>query len=580
MIFIALIFQNTLYASLNKLAHPTAGNYPPINPWKPELKINTIAQQSQTVQSGYGINGQIQNSRHLLGSGFRTDPFEPLNQVSFSRFYYRYKSQSTTVVVGSYRIQIGEGITKNKGNSMYRRHTAWAGKSEDWGISENRGFDRSFPIQGLALKLPLINNHQIIASIGKAKLNGKFSDGAISTWYRNGLLTDSFKIANKHNFSCLSSTIAYRFCDKITTVGISTTSYRFSHKTYFSTQPDESSVNWLSSTNRDIQLSDKLPISTMVIPEIWASTTTKNGNLVFFHLTQQFYPIKSNPGNSIKYREFANRGKDLSTGMAVVLGIVVPLDKEQDISFRFQEYGRKFIGIEDALTSVNQGTTEFRCTWQNRITPQLNGNLAIAIMRTSAKSVLNQPMWQPQFQTKWIFNKYKYQFTTTMRLLQLNRTSSRDFEEFDRFTMLEDDFNPTFELNDLLFNRWRFYTHLEIKNSISPTSWAEIHCYYQSEFGKISSCLEWIYQNKIKNTLTIQSGIGAYNAQQTLMVQGLQLAPIQNYIGINQEGLLLFLGVKHKNSHQLSQWLHLQIMQNFADNRRFSARIFATVWFR
>ena len=98
----------------------------PIHPmlkerWSHETKIAFLSQQDNTlIRSGYNLSFKIQNSRTSAGFIGKTDPYEPLNSIAFYRLYLRYSNRKSTWIVGSYRLQIGEGIIKTNGNPSFR----------------------------------------------------------------------------------------------------------------------------------------------------------------------------------------------------------------------------------------------------------------------------------------------------------------------------------------------------------------------------------------------------------------------------------------------------------------------------
>ena len=584
MFFITMALQQTLsttpFGPQNPFPYlPTNATRGPVNPWNQEIKISSTITQSLMVHGGYSVNAQAYNSKNSLGFVIKTDPYEPTNKIAFSRFYYRYKHNKITAVIGSYRLQLGEGIVKTKGNASFRSNTQWAGKSEDWALTENRGFNRNFPIHGAAIKIPLRKSSQIMASYGFTKLCGKITDGTVTSWYRNGLLTDSLRIANKNNFSCKSASLAYRYHSQQTNIGISSSIFKFSQALSIFHQPTEAEVNWTKYPANDIQSENtNARITSMVYPEFWISSTLNNGNLTFLHVSQQFsnpFSTKSSTG-LLKFKDFIS----LKNESAVIAGMVVPMDKNQDVSVRFQSFGNRFVGIENEEISRWQGMSELRCTWQNQIHPAVYGSVTFIVSRPSNFNKLNPSSWDPQLQSRWTIKKQNIIVSATTKFMQVNRSNTDDFEN-SNFNEWDNYIHSTPELYFYPNPQtWRFHSHVELKNNFSMSNWGEMHLYFQSENGKTSSCTEWIYQQKNNHGFTIQSGLACFQTQQTLMVQGLQVSPIQQYVGINNNGMLLFIGIKNKTAEELTQWFHLQIMQNFGENRQLSARIFALVWFR
>ena len=575
------------------------------DPWSREAKLAFLSQQDyNNVRSGFSVSINVKNSKYNIGFIGKTDPFEPLNTLAFSRYYFRYKCKNSTWVFGSYRIQLGEGMIKSVGTPSYLSNPAWANKSEEWNVKEYRGFSRNFPVLGLAGKSNLSNKYQLIYSVGKAKLSGKMEENRVVKWNRTGQLTDSLKQSQKNNFYCLTSTMAIRYHSKTLTSGFGLHSYVFSVPVLLNYNPKTTGNNWFNYYHQTTNSNDSIPpqyfnnsnfIQQLHASEYWATQSCKNGNMLYINIINQF---KQNanchnnyPNNITKPKNYCTNTQcklnDLRKHIAITSGLLIPLNKLNDVGIRFKFVGSEFESIENLETQQMKGYKSIQTAVQYQITPQLHIATSYLLQQKISLYQLNQKPWEKIIRCKIHYQQSNVIIKSALKLSQRESSLTREssFSEISVQEEIENSINPT-EL-DQLDVYWQqsktptiFQLHSEIQLHQNSTIVTELHSYLQNIDKQRSSCLEFVINKQWHTTVQSQSGFAVFNTSAPIVIQGLQLGTINSFQIINNQGFFFFMGIRHKPSKELTQLLQLQIMQNFNPKRPISVRIFAVLWLR
>ncbi len=572
----------------------------PIHPmlkerWSHETKIAFLSQQDNTlIRSGYNLSFKIQNSRTSAGFIGKTDPYEPLNSIAFYRLYLRYSNRKSTWIVGSYRLQIGEGIIKTNGNPSYLSNPAWANKLEEWNLKEYRGFSRNFPINGIACKFNLARKHQTLVAIGNAQLSGKKVNGSIVTWYKSGLLTDSIKLSQKNNFNCLTGTAAYRYQTKSLSAGLGISSYTFSAPVLFRQPVTTAAAAWYAAIGNDTigynsLLTDEYRyLKQLYYPEIWFTHSQKNGNLLFINAVKQIAtkigPASSSSSVLLSTSDNKSSGwnaRETKRQLSLTAGWIIPLNNSSDISLRYQHIGSEFESIENWEIQQKKGFNVFQLAMQNSASSSVNITTIYTVQQRIPAYSFQPSPWENSLRCKIHYNQPRFSVKETIKV---SRRESNTIEN-TAFQELEHSLNPM-DL-DYLENLWQqpnpnrlVQLHTEILFNQQKKISTEFHCYNQLLDNNSSACLEFILNKQWHSSVQTQSGIALYNTNSPIMVQGLQLGSLNSFQMVNKQGILLFCGIRNKPARQLTQLLQLQIMQNFNHNQPLSLRIFAVIWLR
>ncbi len=575
------------------------------DPWSREGKIAFLSQQNYNqVSSGYCLSLNVKNSKFNFGIIGKTDPYEPLNSLAFSRFYFRYKYKNTAFILGSYRIQLGEGIMKSIGTPSYLNNPAWANKSEEWNIKEYRGFSRNFPVLGIAGKSNLSKKYHLIYSFGKAKLSGKIENNRVVNWNKTGLLTDSTKLGQKNNFFCLTSTTAVRYQNKCITAGLGIHSYAFSLPVKFTSTVNIAETAWYNYYRQKANSNDSISqdynyygnfIQQLHATEFWLTQSCKNGNLLFINAIKQIkQPVNNQDNNPVVRTNRINYCsnsqyyfQDIPKQFALISGLLIPLNKLNDVGVQFKYVGSEFESVENLETQQMKGFNSMQIAVQNQLSPRLQISTSYLLQRKVSFNQLNQKPWEKILRCKIQYQQSNTVMKSVLKLSQresaVNRESS--MSELSVQEEIENSIHPAdLEQLDVFWQQTKTPTilqlHTEIQLRQNHSTTTEFHSYIQNCNKQNSSCLEFSVNKQWHTTVQSQSGIALFNTSAPLVVQGLQLGSINSFQIVNNQGLFLFMGIKHKPGKELTQLLQLQIMQNFNPQRPISVRIFAVIWLR
>ena len=574
------------------LGYPKSNAYatwllPPYqNPWKQETKFAYLTTLNQGVQSGYSLSYKIQNSKTALGILGKTDPYEPLNTIAFHRFYLRHTCPKQTWIIGSYRMQLGEGMLKSIGNPSYLSNPAWANKTEDWTLKEYRGFSRNFPVVGFATKINLSKQNQIICSLGKANLHGKIENGVITTWNKSGLFTDSLKLSQKNNFHCITSTTAFRYHHNFLTLGIALSNYTFSIPIELSRSLPTQRPNWYSYNSLGLENITTIQNhgKSFTYTHIWLSRTAGNGSLYFLDFTNQQSNVLSRNKKSRIPRNFSKQHAiataEFQQDIAGVAGVIVPLNKFKDIAFRYQYIGLHFESFENLDVNQNKGIQVISASMQNQFSNQKRGILSFFLRNPTKNHAFENYSWEKSMRLNYQCQLHQVQIKSTLKISQ----ASLVFQDETPYQYLENTLlgidDADIQLMSKLQQPQTIQTHIELLKRHNSFTTSEFHLYGQTNSENTSMGLELTFQKQWHSSVTSQSGFALFNCQSPLMIQGLQLGSVNNFQLVTDQGYLVFLGLRNKVDSKLTQILQLQIMQNFTKNGQITARIFAVIWLR
>jgi len=575
------------------------------DPWSREGKLAFLSQQDyNSIRSGYSISVNVKNSKFNLGFIGKTDPYEPLNTLAFSRYYLRYKYKNSTWVLGSYRIQLGEGMIKSIGTPSYLSNPSWANKSEEWNVKEYRGFSRNFPVLGIAGKSNLSKKYQLMYSVGKATLSGKMEENSVVKWNRTGELTDSIKQSQKNNFYCLTSTTAIRYQTKFISAGIGLHSYAFSVPVQLNSTLKTAKTNWFDYYQQSTSSVDTIPqdyfnksyfIQQLQASEFWVTQSLKNGNLIYINIINQF-KLSENTENRLSYSSSNLKNnfnqtqgylRERQNQIAIASGLLIPINKLHDVGIRFKYVGSEFESIENLETQVLKGYKSIQIAVQNQISPRLQISTTYLLQQKIGFNQLNQKPWEKIMRCKIHYQQSDIVLKSALKLSQRETSLTRQssLSELSVQEEIENSINPAdLDQLDVYWQQMKpptiFQLHSEIQLKQNSTTVTELHSYIQNMDKQHSSCLEFVINKQWHTTVQSQSGIAVFNTSAPVVIQGLQLGSINSFQIVNNQGLFFFMGIRHKPSRELTQLLQLQIMQNFNPQRPISVRIFAVIWLR